>query len=134
MTPLEGPFPGRFRDWEQVRSEVVGAALTWFGALWINPTNLHQGAERRARCIRCITVQRYYFHLINDVDVRDEEGQTFPDVGAARQFAIRQARALIAAGAVDEGRIVLHHRIDIEDDRHALVESLHFRDAVTIEA
>ena len=77
---------------------------------------------------------RFYFHLINDIDVPDDEGENFGDLAEARDFAVGQARALIAAATVDEGRIVLHHRIDIEDERHVLLESLHFRDAVTVEA
>jgi hypothetical protein len=77
---------------------------------------------------------RYYFHLINDVDVPDNEGQTFADAAAARAFAIGQARALIAATTVEDGRIVLHHRIDIEDEDHAVVDKVHFRDAVMVEA
>jgi len=77
---------------------------------------------------------RFYFHLFNDINVADNEGQNFGNLAEAREFAIEQARALIAATTVDEGRIVLHHRIDIEDERHELLESLHFRDAVTVEA
>lgn len=33
----------------------------------------------------------------------------------------------------DEGRIVLHHRIDIEDDAGEVLSTLYFRDAVVIE-
>ena len=77
---------------------------------------------------------RFYFHLINDVDVPDIEGQTHGDLAAARIHAIGQARAMVAAMVVEEGRIVLHHRIDIEDEQHELLDSVHFRDVVTIEA
>ena len=54
-------------------------------------------------------------------------------MAAAQAFALRQARAMIAAMALDEGRLVLHHRIDIEDEHHSLVGTIAFRDAVTIE-
>ena len=78
-------------------------------------------------------VPRFYFHLINDMDVPDNEGEDLPDLADAQAFALRQARAMIAAMILDEGRIVLHHRIDIEDDKHRLVGTVTFRDAVTIE-
>jgi hypothetical protein len=76
---------------------------------------------------------RFYFHLINDMDVPDHEGEDLPDLAAAQAFALRQARAMIAAMALDEGRLVLHHRIDIEDEQHSLVGTMAFRDAVRIE-
>ena len=81
-----------------------------------------------------MAVPRYYFHLFNDIEVQDDEGQSFADPAAARAFAIGQARALIAAMTVEDGRIVLHHRIDIEDEQHAVVDSVHFRDAVMVES
>ena len=75
----------------------------------------------------------FYFHLINDMDVPDHEGEDLPDLAAAQAFALRQARAMIAAMVSDEGRLVLHHRIDIEDEQHSLVGTIAFRDALTIE-
>ena len=75
----------------------------------------------------------FYFHLINDMDVPDYEGEDLPDLAAAQAFALRQARAMIAAMVSDEGRLVLHHRIDIEDEQHSLVGTIAFRDALTIE-
>lgn len=77
---------------------------------------------------------RFYFHLYNDMDVADDEGQDLPDLAAAQAFALEQARALVAAMATDEGRIVLHHRIDIEDGQRAVLATVMFRDAVKIEA
>ena len=38
-----------------------------------------------------------------------------------------------AETAKDEGRVVLHHRIDIEDERGAVLDTVHFRDAVKVE-
>ena len=77
---------------------------------------------------------RFYFHLYNDMDVPDEEGQDLPDLSAAQAFALEQARALVAAMATEEGRIALHHRIDIEDGQRAVLGTMMFRDAVKIEA
>ena len=76
---------------------------------------------------------RFYFHLFNDVDVPDCEGKELADLAAARDYADRQARALMAAMIVEEGRLVLHHRIDIEDEDHARIASVGFGDALVIE-
>ena len=50
-----------------------------------------------------------------------------------REHAIRQARVTFAETAKDEGRVVLHHRIDIEDDKGSVLGTVRFRDAVKIE-
>ena len=78
-------------------------------------------------------VPRYYFHLINDMDVRDEEGKDLPDPAAAHAHALEQICAIAGEMAKDEGRIVLGHRIDIEDEHCAVLESVWFRDALQIE-
>jgi hypothetical protein len=75
---------------------------------------------------------RFFFHLHNDMDVADEEGEDLPDIEAARAFAMRQARALAADTARQRGEIDLRHRIDIEDEEHRLVGSVTFGDAVEI--
>ena len=74
----------------------------------------------------------YYLHLHNDVDVRDE-GQDFPDLDAAIQYARNQARFTFAETVKDEGRVNLDHRIDIEDDNGRVLATVRFRDVVTIE-
>ena len=76
---------------------------------------------------------RFYFHLINDMDVPDDEGMDFPDLVSARARAVEQARGLIGELAKTEARIVLHHRIDIEDEQGAVLDTVHFRDIVSIE-
>lgn len=78
-------------------------------------------------------VPRFYFHLINDIDVPDNEGKVLADLAAAQHHAIQQARALMAAMIAEKGRLAFNHRIDIEDEAHVLVGSTSFRDAVTIE-
>jgi len=77
---------------------------------------------------------RVYFHLINDVDVPDEEGVEVADLDAARACAVEQARGLIGEQVKSEGRIVLSHRIDIEDESGAVLETLYFRDVIRIES
>lgn len=78
-------------------------------------------------------VPRFHFHLHNDLDVPDEEGVELPDLEAARAYAVRCARVTFAEMAKDEGRVVLHHSIDIEDERGRVVNTVHFRDAVKVE-
>ncbi len=76
---------------------------------------------------------RFYFHLYDDLDVPDDEGTDLPDLAAALASASRQARELIAETVKQQGRIVLNHRIDIKDEHGTLIESVEFRDVVTIE-
>ena len=76
---------------------------------------------------------RFYFHLHNDMDVPDAEGKGLPDLDAAREWARCQARQLFGQLAKDEGRVVLHHRIDIEDERAEVLDTVCFGDAVKVE-
>ena len=50
-----------------------------------------------------------------------------------REHAIRQARVTFAETAKVAGRVVLHHRIDIEDEKGSVLGTVRFRDAVKIE-
>ena len=74
----------------------------------------------------------FYFHLHIDVDARDEEGKEFPDLDAARRFALQQARFTLAENIKDFGRLNLDHRIDIEDKQGNVLATVHFREAVAI--
>ncbi len=76
---------------------------------------------------------RYFFHIVDDLDIVDEQGADLSDLDAARDHAITSARALMCETLKDEGRITLHHRIDIEDDRHSVVGSVKFGDSVKVE-
>ncbi|MGZ2410991.1 uncharacterized protein DUF6894 [Sphingomonas sp. F9_3S_D5_B_2] len=77
---------------------------------------------------------RFYFHLICDIDVPDEEGFELPDLEAARETAREQARGLIGELMKTDGRIVLSHRVDIEDLSGAVLDTIYFRDVVSIES
>jgi len=76
---------------------------------------------------------RFYFHLINDTDVSDLEGAELPDLGAARARAIEQARGMIGEVIKTEARIVLSHRIDIEDEEGRVLDRVVFRDIIRVE-
>jgi hypothetical protein len=75
---------------------------------------------------------RFYFHLFNDIDVPDEEGIEFADLAEAHESAVEQARGLIGEVAKSEARIVLSHRIEIEDSSGAMLDTIYFRDVISI--
>ena len=75
---------------------------------------------------------RFYFHLHNDEDVSDEGGEEMADLEAALAHALRMVRFEVSEGALRDGRIVLSHRIDVEDGNGAVLASVYFRDAVDI--
>ena len=75
---------------------------------------------------------RYYFHLRDDLSVDDEEGQELPNLQAAREVALQNARS-IACEAVHKGHLNLDHRIDVADATGEIVLTLPFREAFTIE-
>jgi hypothetical protein len=79
-------------------------------------------------------MRRYFFHLYNDVEARDEEGVEMPNIGAARMAALRDARFTIGETIKAEGRFVGDHRIDIEDAEGNVLETIRFKDAVKIES
>ena len=76
---------------------------------------------------------RFYFHLHNDIDALDDEGVELPDLTSARAHAVRQARVTFSETAKDEGRVVLHHRIDIADGQGSVLGTVHFGEAVKVE-
>jgi hypothetical protein len=78
-------------------------------------------------------VPRYYFHLYDDLDCPDLEGIELPDLEAAQAKALHEARSLMGVLVDSEGRIALHHRIDIEDEQGVVLATIPFSDAVAIE-
>ena len=77
-------------------------------------------------------VPQFYFHVLDDLDTSDDEGAELADLGAARDHAMRAARVLMSESLVKDGKITLHHCIDIEDEAHAVLETVAFDDAVTV--
>ena len=75
---------------------------------------------------------RFFFHIQDHALVRDDEGMELPDAEAARAEAMRGIRAMIC-DQVLQGRLALHHRVEIEDDTGAKVAALAFADAVRVE-
>lgn len=77
-------------------------------------------------------MSRYYFHVVDDLDITDDEGAELADLRSARQWAIHAARVLMCETLQKDGRITLSHRIDIEDEEHNVVASVAFGDAIEI--
>ena len=90
---------------------------------------LNGGTGRAAG--RSCGMPRFYFHLRNDLSVDDEEGVELPDLAAARDHAIYNARS-IAAENVHAGKLSLSHRIEIADERGTIVATVQFGDAVSV--
>jgi hypothetical protein len=127
-TPFQTIAPGlNQRERSLTRLCLLSTALRTLGS-----HTLDGGTKRSAQTLRH-SVRRFYFHLYNDIDVPDDEGVELADLEAARAHAVRCARVTFAQTAKDEGRVVLHHRIDIEDERGAVLDTVHFRDAVKVE-
>jgi hypothetical protein len=74
---------------------------------------------------------RFYFHLVEEAIVQDNEGADLPDEAAARQRALASARDVVAEDARN-GLLNLLPRIDVTDEEGNLVFSLGFHEAFTI--
>ena len=75
---------------------------------------------------------RFFFNLHDDGMLIDEEGAELPTADAARSLAVRVAREL-ASQQVLEGRLVLSHSVEVEDQDRRSILVLPFGDAVTVE-
>jgi hypothetical protein len=75
---------------------------------------------------------RFFFNVFDDSAKIDEVGQDLPDVAAAHEAALEEARAILADEA-RSGRIDLSHRIEVEDEERRPVLLLPFSAAVEIE-
>jgi hypothetical protein len=74
---------------------------------------------------------RYFFHVLNDIDARDEEGQELDNLAMAHLKAVDFARDL-AAASVQQGRLNLTHRIDVENEAGEVLVTVTFAEAVEI--
>lgn len=75
---------------------------------------------------------RYFFNLRECGTVTwDREGALLPDVPAARDHAIHEARAIMAAEVL-EGRLCLHCNIEVLDAAGGLAVNLPFGEALIV--
>jgi hypothetical protein len=77
-------------------------------------------------------VTKYYFHLYDPETFLDEAGQELADDAAATREAVAGAREL-ACEEVMRGQLDLNHRIEVVDEKGALVKSITFGDAAGID-
>ena len=75
---------------------------------------------------------RFFFHLHNTIEVRDEVGRELPSLEDARVEAVDACRALMADDLRKEGQITLSHRIDIHGEDGESQLMLPFRACVEI--
>jgi hypothetical protein len=73
----------------------------------------------------------FRFHVLNDIDAPDDEGQDLPSLATAHLKAIGYARDL-ASAAVAQGRLDLEHPIDVEDEGGKVLVTVTFGDAVEV--
>ena len=79
-------------------------------------------------------VPRFFFHVFDDLDARDDEGVELRDLAEARIYAMHAAKHLMSESLKVEGTISLDHRIVVADEHGHVVETVRFEDAVKIES
>lgn len=75
---------------------------------------------------------RFYLSLRDGEFLRDDEGQEFADLDAARDTALRGAREIMAED-IKRGILSLNDRVEITDENGERVATVTFRDAVHID-
>jgi len=78
-------------------------------------------------------MSRYYFNVYNDEITLDEEGAELADTSAALRRAADGVRNFAAESVKAHGHLVLHHKIEVEDEGRNRVGVVYFRDVVAIE-
>lgn len=71
---------------------------------------------------------RYFFHVFDDLEVRDDEGVELRNLEAVRAYAALAARHLVSDSLQAGGRINPDHRIDVEDEEGRVVVTVPFGD------
>jgi hypothetical protein len=73
----------------------------------------------------------YFFNVIaGSVTIADEEGTDLPSLDAAKGEALKDARALMSQ-AILQGRDISGRRVDICDEKGAVLLSVPFQTAMT---
>lgn len=82
--------------------------------------------------MRCSGMPRFYLHICNGNGfTEDEEGLELADTAVARKAAIAGLRD-VTAGDLAHGELNLGSSIEIENERHELVATICFEDAVHV--
>lgn len=77
-------------------------------------------------------VPRYFFHVYDDLGLRDQDGIDLAGPEAARAAALAGARAMMCE-QLKKGRLSLHDRIEVEDEMGEPILTLSFGEAARIE-
>jgi hypothetical protein len=77
------------------------------------------------------TLPRFYLSLRDGEFLRDDEGQEFASLDAARDTAVRGAREIMAED-VKRGVLSLGDSVEITDENGQRVATVAFRDAIQI--
>ena len=75
---------------------------------------------------------RFFFHLFNKVNVRDDDGRELPSLDAAKAEATQACRVIMAEDVRNDGQITLSHRIEIHGDDGEMKLVLPFRACIEI--
>ena len=75
---------------------------------------------------------RFYLSLRDGEFLRDDEGQEFADLDAARDTALRGAREIMAED-IKRGVLSLKDSVEITDESGHRVATVMFRDAIQID-
>ena len=79
-----------------------------------------------------LLVPRFYFHLCNCLEfAEDEEGVELADYAAARRNAVRSLRGVMS-GDLLHGEVNTASFIEVEDEKHELIETVSFADVVRL--
>jgi hypothetical protein len=78
-------------------------------------------------------MQRFFFHVHDNLDVPDEDGSEVPDLDSAVRVAVRAVRGL-ACEQVAKGHLNLQHRIEVKDAAGAVLATVRFADAIEVSA
>ncbi|MBY3044221.1 DUF6894 family protein [Rhizobium leguminosarum] len=73
---------------------------------------------------------RYFFNLVGSETVTDIEGSELDSLEAAREEAIKDARAIMS-DAILAGHDVSERRVEIRDEEGTLLAEVPFSDAVS---
>ena len=74
---------------------------------------------------------RFFFHVCDGVERRDEEGVELPSASDALKRAAAAIRKSAAESVID-GRLPFNYRIEVENDKGAHVGTVRFHDVVEI--
>ena len=74
---------------------------------------------------------RFFFNLIEDAVIADDEGRDLPGVEAAHSEAVKSARD-IACAELAEGQLHLNHRIEVTDAFGELLDTVRLGDVVEV--